>query len=388
MNGTQSDALVFFGATGDLRTRRSFRRCRRWPSAATLNVPVIGVAKAGWTLDQLRARAQDSVEKHGGLDRDAFDTASCAASLRRRRLQGSGDVRGAPPRARRRGAPRALSRDSAAAVRSGRGTTGAIGLREGRPRRRRKALRPGPRVGARPESDPARRVRGGRTSSGSITTSASAPFTTCCSLAFRIRSSRRSGIGRHVESVQITMAENFGVQGRGGFYDATGAIRDVIQNHLFQLLSNLAMEPPARMDSESPAGRKGEGPEVHSRAEGRRTSCADSSAATAQEPGVAADSQVETLRRGPAAASIRGDGRACPFYIRAGKCLPVTVHGGRRSACGSRQRCSRLRCRCRTTSASGSCPRQTVAFGVTAMDDGRPDDRPAGRARGEPAARR
>ena len=55
----------------------------------------------------------------------------------------------------------------------------------------------------------------------------------------------------HVESVQITMAEDFGIQGRGGFYDATGAIRDVIQNHLFQLLSNLAMEPPARMDSES-----------------------------------------------------------------------------------------------------------------------------------------
>ena len=54
-----------------------------------------------------------------------------------------------------------------------------------------------------------------------------------------------------VESVQITMAEDFGVHGRGGFYDATGAIRDVVQNHLFQLLSNLAMEPPARMDSES-----------------------------------------------------------------------------------------------------------------------------------------
>ena len=55
----------------------------------------------------------------------------------------------------------------------------------------------------------------------------------------------------YVESVQITMAESFGVEGRGGFYDATGAIRDVVQNHLFQVLSNLAMEPPARMDSES-----------------------------------------------------------------------------------------------------------------------------------------
>src|SRR5215471_20696267 len=55
----------------------------------------------------------------------------------------------------------------------------------------------------------------------------------------------------HIESVQITMAENFGVQGRSAFYDETGAIRDVIQNHLFQVMANLAMEPPPRTDSES-----------------------------------------------------------------------------------------------------------------------------------------
>src|SRR5262249_6907757 len=55
----------------------------------------------------------------------------------------------------------------------------------------------------------------------------------------------------HIESVQITMAEDFGVQGRGAFYEATGTIRDVIQNHLFQVLANLAMEPPVRTDSES-----------------------------------------------------------------------------------------------------------------------------------------
>ena len=55
----------------------------------------------------------------------------------------------------------------------------------------------------------------------------------------------------HVESVQITMAEDFGVQGRGAFYEETGAIRDVVQNHIFQIISNLAMEPPARNDSES-----------------------------------------------------------------------------------------------------------------------------------------
>ena len=55
----------------------------------------------------------------------------------------------------------------------------------------------------------------------------------------------------HIQSVQITMAEDFGVQGRGAFYDQTGAVRDVIQNHLFQLMCNLAMESPANKDSES-----------------------------------------------------------------------------------------------------------------------------------------
>ena len=60
----------------------------------------------------------------------------------------------------------------------------------------------------------------------------------------------------YVESVQITMAENFGFQGRGGFYEEAGTIRDVMQNHLFQVLSNLAMEPPVMMDSESIRDKK------------------------------------------------------------------------------------------------------------------------------------
>ena len=60
----------------------------------------------------------------------------------------------------------------------------------------------------------------------------------------------------YIESVQITMAEDFGVEGRGAFYDQTGTIRDVIQNHLFQILCNLAMEPPVRIDSESFATRR------------------------------------------------------------------------------------------------------------------------------------
>ena len=179
------------------------------------------------------------------------------------------------------------------------------------------------------------------------------------------------------------MAEDFGIQGRGGFYDATGAIRDVVQNHLFQVLSNLAMEPPARMDSESLRDEKVKVLKaipaleaediVRGQFRGYR-----------QERGVAADSQVETF----AAVRLRIDSwrwQGVPFYIRTGKCLPVT----------STEVVVRLR-RPPTVFPTAAplsnyfrfriVPRQTIAFGVTAMDDGRPDDRPAGRARGEPAA--
>src|SRR5215467_6447179 len=76
MNDSQSDALVFFGATGDLAYKKIFPSLQAMVKRGHLNVPVVGVAKAGWTLDQLRARAQDSLEKHGGVDRPAFDKLS------------------------------------------------------------------------------------------------------------------------------------------------------------------------------------------------------------------------------------------------------------------------------------------------------------------------
>ncbi|MGB9479953.1 MAG: glucose-6-phosphate dehydrogenase, partial [Candidatus Acidiferrum sp.] len=126
----------------------------------------------------------------------------------------------------------------------------------------------------------------------------------------------------YIESVQITMAEDFGVQGRGAFYDQTGAIRDVVQNHLFQILSNLAMEPPVRTDSESVRDEKVKvlkairslKPEdvVRGQFRGYRS-----------EPGVAKESQVETF----AALRLEIDSwrwKSVPFFIRAGKSLPVT----------------------------------------------------------------
>jgi glucose-6-phosphate 1-dehydrogenase len=226
MGGARSDALVFFGATGDLAFKKIFPSLQAMAVRGDLDVPVIGVAKAGWTLDQLRARA--------------------------------------------------------------------------------------------------------------------------------------------LESVQITMAEDFGVQGRGGFYDQTGAIRDVVQNHLFQLLSNLAMEPPARIDSESLRDEKVKvlksipalepGDVVRGQFRGYR-----------RERGVAADSQVETF----AAVRLHIDSwrwQGVPFYIRTGKCLPVT----------STEIVMRLRQPPRVFPSAAPLPnyfrfcivpRQTIAFGVTAMDD-------------------
>jgi glucose-6-phosphate 1-dehydrogenase len=126
----------------------------------------------------------------------------------------------------------------------------------------------------------------------------------------------------YIESIQITMAEDFGVQGRGAFYEQVGTIRDVMQNHLFQVMAIVAMEPPVRTDSESirdekvkvlkaiPPLRAEE--VIRGQFKGYRS-----------EPGVAADSQVETF----AAFRLEVDSwrwRGVPFYFRAGKNLPVT----------------------------------------------------------------
>ena len=126
----------------------------------------------------------------------------------------------------------------------------------------------------------------------------------------------------YIESVQITMAEDFGVQGRGAFYDQTGTIRDVIQNHLFQIMCNLAMEPPVRTDSESIRDEKVKVLKAIAPLDANnlvRGQFRD----YLQEKGVAADSKVETF----AALRVEVDSwrwKGVPFYIRAGKNLPVT----------------------------------------------------------------
>jgi glucose-6-phosphate 1-dehydrogenase len=126
----------------------------------------------------------------------------------------------------------------------------------------------------------------------------------------------------YIENVQITMAEDFGVQGRGAFYDQTGTIRDVVQNHLFQILCNLAMEPPVRLDSESIRDEKVKVLKAIPALEVRNVVRGQFRGYLA-EKGVATDSKVETF----VALRLQVNSwrwQGVPFYIRAGKCLPTT----------------------------------------------------------------
>ncbi|MEZ5828145.1 MAG: glucose-6-phosphate dehydrogenase [Hyphomicrobiales bacterium] len=318
-----SDALVFFGATGDLAKKQIFPALFGLVRDEGLSTPIIGVAKAGWGLDQLKQRAADSVKEHGGdINSDAFKKllsllqyvdgdyadAKTFQSLRK-------DLGDAQHPLHYLAIPPSLFSEVASQLaKSGCAKNARLVVEKpfGRDRASADALsrildeyfseKDIFRIDHYLGKEPVQNIL----------------FTRFANSIYEPIWNRN-----YVRGIQITMAENFGVQDRGAFYDEAGAIRDVLQNHMLQILASLTMDPPTGQEHEAIRDRKASllkavraltpNDIVRGQYEGYE-----------QVPGVHPGSTVETY----AAARLAIDSwrwEGVPIFIRTGKCLPVSI---------------------------------------------------------------
>jgi len=322
MTSLDSDAFVFFGATGDLAYKKIFPALYAMVHSGGLNIPIIGMARAGWSLDRLKQRARESIENTGEFAAGCFE--KLAAQLR----YVDGDytdpatfskLKQALGLARRPIHYLAIPPSMFGSVVQGLAKCGCaeearviVEKPFGRDLASAQSLdRTLHEVFAEPAIFRIDHYLGKEAVQNL--------------LYFRFANTFLEPIwNRHyVQDVQITMAEEFGVQGRGAFYEEVGAIRDVVQNHLLQVIALLAMDPPTGHEPEAMqaeklrlfrAMRPLDPREV---VRGQFTGYRD-------EPGVAKDSQIETFT----ALCLHIDTwrwADVPFYIRAGKCLPISA---------------------------------------------------------------
>jgi len=321
MAAATSDALVFFGATGDLAHKKVFPALQAMVKRGHLSVPVVGVAKAGWNLDQLKARARDSVKAHGGIDDAAFDKLSSLL----RYVDGDYEDPATFDRLRKElgSAERPLhylaipsglfSKVVEQLGRSGCAKGGRVVAEKpfGHDLASAQALNRS-LLAVFPEADVFRIDHFlGKEAVQNL-------------LYFRFSNSIFEPIWNrsHVRSVQITMAETLGVDGRGSFYDKTGAIRDVIENHLLQVTACLAMDAPSSGHAEAVRDEKARLLGAIAPLDPKNVVCGQFRGYL-DEPGVAPGSRVETF----AAMRLQIDNprwAGVPFLLRAGKRLPVT----------------------------------------------------------------